>query len=76
MSSQTCQVRTGKVWSGQLRTGQVKAGQGQIFSKSWVCDQVHHWTDIKGVEKKTRTFENHSDETVSPAKNMLEGWFI
>ena len=31
---------------------------------------------IKGVEKKTRTFENHSDETVSPAKNMLEGWFI
>ena len=31
---------------------------------------------IKGVEKETRTFENHSDETVSPAKNMLEGWYI
>ena len=31
---------------------------------------------LKGVEKKTCTFENHSDETVSPAKNMLEGWFI
>ena len=33
-------------------------------------------TIIKGVEKKTRTFENHSDETVYPAKNMLEGWYI
>ena len=31
---------------------------------------------IKGVGKKTSTFENHSDETVSPAKIMLEGWFI
>ena len=29
---------------------------------------------IKGVENKNCTFENHSDETVSPAKNMLEGW--
>ena len=26
--------------------------------------------------KKKHTFENHSVETVSPAKNMLEGWFI
>ena len=31
---------------------------------------------IKGVEKKTYTFENHSDETVFSAKNILEGCFI
>ena len=42
-----------------------------------LCRVLHDdLTFIKGVEKKTRTFENHSDETVSPAKNMLEGWFI
>ena len=31
---------------------------------------------IKGVEKKTYTFEKHSDETVFLAKNILEGCFI
>ena len=33
-------------------------------------------TTLKGVEKKTYTFENHSDETVFSAKNILEGCFI
>ena len=33
------------------------------------------WT-IKGVEKKTWTFVNNSDETVSLATNMLESWYI
>ena len=31
---------------------------------------------LKGVEKKTWTFENHSDETVSSFSNMLGGWYI
>ena len=31
---------------------------------------------IKGVEKKTCTFENHSYVTVSPTTKMIEGWYI
>ena len=31
---------------------------------------------IKRVENITGTFENHSDETAPPNRNILEGWHI
>ena len=31
---------------------------------------------VKGVEKKTCTFENHSYEIFSPATHMIGGWYI
>ena len=63
------QVRSGQVKSGQVRSGSVKSGQikvraGTNFSKSFVSDQVVHWTisyvylECNLIKRKTLTWDS------------------
>ena len=57
-----------------IKQGHYDTSRGEEKDQKLFCQSLI--LHIKGVEKKKWTFKNHSNETVSPASNMLESCYI